>query len=55
MIATPHSAFYSDESILLLQSRVGEAAADALRGYMPQNVVNPAVLECVSLDPHLDR
>ena len=55
MIATPHSAFYSDESILLLQSRVGEAAADVLQGYLPRSVVNTAVLAKVELAPHPDR
>ena len=55
VIATPHSAYYSDESVLLLQSRVGEAAADVLRGYLPRNVVNRQVLERVELAPHPDR
>lgn len=49
VIATPHSAFYSDASLRLLQQRVGEAAADVLRGVMPRSVVNSAVLEQVPL------
>ena len=55
VIATPHSAFYSERSLPLLQQRVGEAAADVLRGYLPRSVVNPAVLERVTLTPHPDR
>jgi D-3-phosphoglycerate dehydrogenase len=51
VIATPHSAFYSDASLPLLQQRVGETVADVLRGEMPNSVVNPAVLERVTLRP----
>ena len=55
VIATPHSAYYSDASAPLLLQRVGEAAADVLRGYMPRSVVNKAVLDSVSLAPHPER
>ncbi|MBM3139715.1 MAG: C-terminal binding protein [Chloroflexi bacterium] len=55
VIATPHSAYYSDRSAPLLQTRVGEAAADVLRGYLPRSVVNPAVLERVKLAAHPGR
>ena len=55
VIATPHSAYYSDASAPLLLQRVGEAAADVLQGYMPRSVVNKAVLDKVSLSPHPDR
>ncbi len=55
VIATPHSAYYSDASAPLLLQRVGEAAADVLQGYMPRSVVNKAVLDKVSLAPHPDR
>ncbi len=55
VIATPHSAYYSDASGPLLLERVGEAAADVLRGYLPRSVVNRAVLDQVSLTAHPDR
>ncbi len=55
VIATPHSAYYSDASGPLLLQRVGEAAADVLRGYMPRSVVNRAVLDRVTLAPRPDR
>ncbi len=55
VIATPHSAFYSDNSMPLLLQRVGEAAADVLQGYMPRSVVNKAVLDSVALAPHPER
>lgn len=55
VIATPHSAYYSDASGPLLLERVGESAADVLRGYMPRSVVNKTVLDRVSLSPHPDR
>ena len=55
VIATPHSAFYSEASLPLLLRRVGEAAADVLRGYLPRNVVNRDVLDRVHLDPHPER
>ncbi len=55
VIATPHSAYYSDASAPLLLQRVGEAAADVLRGYLPRSVVNRAVLERVPLSPHPER
>ncbi len=55
VIATPHSAFYSDNSMPLLLQRVGEAAADVLQGYMPRSVVNKSVLDRVTLAPHPDR
>lgn len=55
VIATPHSAFYSEASVPLLLERVGEAAADVLRGYLPRSVVNRDVLERVRLMPHPER
>ena len=39
----------------LLLQRVGEAAADVLRGYTPRSVVNKAVLDRVSLAPSPDH
>ena len=55
VIATPHSAYYSDASAPLLLQRVGEAAADVLRGYVPRSVVNKDVLDRVSLAPSPDH
>ena len=55
VIATPHSAFYSDASIRLLYQRTGEAAADVLQGYLPLSVVNRDVLQKVALSKHLQR
>ena len=55
VIATPHSAFYSDVSIKLLYQRSGEAAADVLRGYLPRSVVNKEVLAKVKLQAHPGR
>ena len=55
VIATPHSAYYSNRSSALLPRRVGEAAADVLRGYLPRNVVNRQVLDLLALQPHPDR
>lgn len=55
VIATPHSAYYSDASAPLLLQRVGEAAADVLRGYLPRSVVNREVLSKLSLAPHPER
>ncbi len=55
VIATPHSAYYSDASAPLLLQRVGEAAADVLQGYLPRSIVNKSVLERVALSPHPER
>lgn len=55
VIATPHSAYYSDASVVVQTQRVGEAAADVLRGYLPRNVVNRDVLKRVTLAPHPGR
>lgn len=55
VIATPHVAFYSEASLPLLLQRVGEAAADVLRGYLPRSVVNREVLERVRLETHPGR
>lgn len=55
VIATPHSAYYSDASAPLLLERVGESAADVLQGYLPRSVVNKDVLSKVDLVPHPER
>jgi D-3-phosphoglycerate dehydrogenase len=51
VVATHHFAWYSDVSPLVLRRRIAEAIADVLSGRMPRSVVNPAVLERVTLTP----
>jgi D-3-phosphoglycerate dehydrogenase / 2-oxoglutarate reductase len=45
VIVTPHAAFVSVESLENLRRRVAQQVADRLRGRVPENVVNPAVLD----------
>ncbi len=45
VIATPHVAFYSEESVRELEARAAENVASVLDGRMPSSVVNPEVLE----------
>ena len=51
VILTPHAAYYSDRSERNLKLRVGRAAADILRGFEPEHVANPDVLNKVNLKP----
>ena len=44
LIATPHTAFYSEESVLQLQTLAAQNAAAILAGRRPRDVVNPQVL-----------
>jgi D-3-phosphoglycerate dehydrogenase len=44
LIATPHVAFYSEESVLELQVKAARNVADLLAGRRPASVVNPEVL-----------
>ena len=44
-IITPHASFYSEEAIAELEHKAVERVTLALRGQMPPNVVNPAVLQ----------
>ena len=44
VVATPHVAFYSEESILELQTRAAENVAAVLDGRRPASIVNPEVL-----------
>jgi D-3-phosphoglycerate dehydrogenase len=44
VIATPHVAYYSEESILELQTRAAQNVATILDGRRPASVVNPEVL-----------
>jgi D-3-phosphoglycerate dehydrogenase len=44
LIATPHVAFYSEESVLELELQAAENVAAILEGRRPEHVVNPEVL-----------
>lgn len=43
-LITPHTAFFSQESVLELQEKASTSVADVLQGKMPQNVYNKSVL-----------
>jgi D-3-phosphoglycerate dehydrogenase len=45
VIVTPHAAFYSDTAIAELQTKAARNVATALRGEIPEMIVNRAVLE----------
>jgi D-3-phosphoglycerate dehydrogenase len=45
VIATPHVAFYSEAAIVDLATKAARHVAQALRGEVPDRVVNPAVLK----------
>ncbi len=45
IIITPHVAFFSQEATLELERRAAREVACVLNGVMPDNLVNPAVLE----------
>jgi D-3-phosphoglycerate dehydrogenase len=51
VIGSPHAAWYSQASIVELRQRFAETAADVLHGIMPPSLVNPSVLDRVSLRP----
>jgi D-3-phosphoglycerate dehydrogenase len=44
VVLTPHTAFYSEESIADLARLAAQAVADVLAGRTPESVVNPEVL-----------
>lgn len=44
VIATPHVAFYSEESLAELQTKAAANVAAILTGHRPESVVNPEVL-----------
>jgi len=48
-ILTPHAAFYSEESLVELQTKTAEEVVRVLSGRMPVSVVNKAVLQKVKL------
>ena len=43
VIATPHGAFLSEESLVELRTRAARQIADVLQGRRPENVVNPVI------------
>ena len=45
LLVTPHTAFFSQEATLELERRAAGEVASVLQGNMPDNLVNPAVLE----------
>ena len=45
IIVTPHVAFFSQESTLELEQRAAAEVVSVMQGRMPDNLVNPAVLE----------
>jgi D-3-phosphoglycerate dehydrogenase len=45
LLVTPHVAFFSQEATLELEQRAAREVAYVLTGRMPDNLVNPAVLE----------
>jgi D-3-phosphoglycerate dehydrogenase / 2-oxoglutarate reductase len=45
VILTPHTAFYSEESLLELQTKAAEEVVRVLSGQAPRNPVNPEVLK----------
>ncbi len=44
MIVTPHAGFYSEEALADLQVRTAQSVAQCLRGALPSDIANPAVL-----------
>lgn len=44
LILTPHAAFYSEESLIDLQTQAAQEVARVLKGERPVSVVNPQVL-----------
>jgi D-3-phosphoglycerate dehydrogenase len=44
VVLTPHSASYADETFRIMFRRVGEEAARALRGQLPNTPVNPQII-----------
>lgn len=44
VIVTPHTAFFSQDSLIELRTRASQAVVDVLSGRVPGNVANPQVL-----------
>lgn len=50
VIITPHTSFYSEESLVDLQTKAAEEVVRVLSGQPPRNPVNPEVLKSVHAD-----
>jgi D-3-phosphoglycerate dehydrogenase len=48
VIITPHTSFYSEESLVDLQTKAAEEVVRVLKGQAPRNPVNPEVLQVKS-------
>jgi D-3-phosphoglycerate dehydrogenase len=46
VILTPHTSFYSEESLLELQTKAAEEVTRVLQGKPPRNPVNPKAIAC---------
>jgi len=44
VIVTPHTAFFSQQSLQELRTRATQSVVDVLKGQMPEHVFNSAVL-----------
>lgn len=44
VIVTPHSAFFSQEAMVEIEDRIIKAVVDVLEGRIPEDIVNPEVL-----------
>jgi D-3-phosphoglycerate dehydrogenase len=51
VIHTPHSAYYSEQSVITVRQETFNEAMAVLMGQMPRTVANPGVLKKVSLAP----
>jgi D-3-phosphoglycerate dehydrogenase len=51
VIITPHTSFYSEESLLELQRKAAQEVVAVLSGRPPRNPVNPEVLSALHLQP----
>jgi D-3-phosphoglycerate dehydrogenase / 2-oxoglutarate reductase len=55
LVATPHAAFNSEESLVDLRETTARQMADVLSGKLPAHVVNAEVLGQENLRPRLER
>jgi len=51
VIHTPHSAYYSEQSVVTVREETFAEAMSVLLGQQPRTVANPRVLEKVKLAP----
>jgi D-3-phosphoglycerate dehydrogenase / 2-oxoglutarate reductase len=54
VILTPHSAYYSEQSVQTVRDQTFLSAVAVLRGEMPPTIANPEVLDRVPLRPPAD-